>query len=111
MILSHLGFIHCQKIYSWYFVLIVLVNLSPFCFHFSNDIWKLCNTLYHVGPTDEPDSASTFAPTKQMLPYSDDIISFFEVDIITPAQKKLARKLTFHILPGRSLLVTGKCGL
>lgn len=40
---------------------------------------------------------------------SDDII-FTEVDIITPAQKLLARKLTFTVSPGKSLLVTGPNG-
>ncbi|XP_057496579.1 ABC transporter D family member 1-like isoform X2 [Actinidia eriantha] len=74
-----------------------------------NRIFEL-EELLDAAQSDEPDSASTLAPTKQMLPYSDDIISFSEVDIITPAQKKLARKLTFHILPGRSLLVTGPNG-
>jgi ABC-type uncharacterized transport system fused permease/ATPase subunit len=36
------------------------------------------------------------------------IISFSEVDIVTPAQKLLAQKLTFTVTPQRSLLVTGK---
>ncbi|KAF5196503.1 Abc transporter d family member, partial [Thalictrum thalictroides] len=39
-----------------------------------------------------------------------DIISFSEVDIITPAQKLLARKLTCDVLPGKSLLLTGPNG-
>lgn len=39
--------------------------------------------------------------------YSDDTISFLEVDIITPGQKMLARQLKFDIEPGKSLLVTG----
>ncbi|GAV87165.1 ABC_tran domain-containing protein/ABC_membrane_2 domain-containing protein [Cephalotus follicularis] len=43
-------------------------------------------------------------------PYSEDGISFSEVDIITPAQKLLARQLTCDIVPGRSLLVTGPNG-
>lgn len=42
--------------------------------------------------------------------YSLDVISFSEVDIITPAQKLLARQLTCDIVPGRSLLVTGPNG-
>ncbi|KAL5728452.1 ATP-binding cassette sub- D member 1 [Ranunculus cassubicifolius] len=41
---------------------------------------------------------------------SGDIISFSEVDIITPTQKLLARKLTCNVLPGESLLVTGPNG-
>ncbi|XP_076923397.1 ABC transporter D family member 1-like [Bidens hawaiensis] len=39
-----------------------------------------------------------------------DGISFLEVDIITPAQKLLARKLTCDIVSGKSLLLTGPNG-
>ncbi|KAJ9162840.1 hypothetical protein P3X46_022582 [Hevea brasiliensis] len=39
-----------------------------------------------------------------------DAISFVEVDIITPAQKLLARRLTCDIVRGKSLLVTGPNG-
>ncbi|XP_038701935.1 ABC transporter D family member 1-like isoform X2 [Tripterygium wilfordii] len=42
--------------------------------------------------------------------YAEDAISFAEVDIITPAQKMLARQLTCDIVPGKSLLVTGPNG-
>ncbi|XP_044469783.1 ABC transporter D family member 1-like [Mangifera indica] len=42
--------------------------------------------------------------------YSEDAISFSELDIITPAQKMLARRLTYDIAPGKSLLVTGPNG-
>nr|KAJ0215147.1 hypothetical protein LSAT_V11C300108760 [Lactuca sativa] len=38
---------------------------------------------------------------------SKDVISFLEVDIITPTHNLLARKLTCEILPGKSLLLTG----
>ncbi|KAL7588610.1 hypothetical protein Lser_V15G35633 [Lactuca serriola] len=41
---------------------------------------------------------------------SEDVISFSEVDIITPTQKLLARKLTCEIVPGKSLLLTGPNG-
>ncbi len=47
------------------------------------------------------------SPSKRREVYSDETISFSEVDIITPAQKMLARQLTCDILPGESLLVTG----
>lgn len=40
----------------------------------------------------------------------EDVISFSEVDIVTPTQKLLARKLTFEVTPQRSLLVTGPNG-
>ncbi|XP_037493879.1 ABC transporter D family member 1-like [Jatropha curcas] len=39
-----------------------------------------------------------------------DVISFVEVDIITPSQKLLARQLTCDIEQGKSLLVTGPNG-
>ncbi|XP_022942560.1 ABC transporter D family member 1-like [Cucurbita moschata] len=42
--------------------------------------------------------------------HSEDVISFSKVDIITPAQKMLAKKLTCDILPEKSLLVTGPNG-
>ncbi|CAI9284630.1 unnamed protein product [Lactuca saligna] len=38
---------------------------------------------------------------------SKDVISFSEVDIITPTQNLLARKLTCEIVSGKSLLLTG----
>lgn len=40
----------------------------------------------------------------------EDTINFSEVDIITPSQKMLGRKLTCDIVPGKSLLVTGPNG-
>ncbi|XP_044501207.1 ABC transporter D family member 1-like isoform X2 [Mangifera indica] len=42
--------------------------------------------------------------------HSEDAISFSELDIITPAQKMLARQLTYDVVPGKSLLVTGPNG-
>ncbi|TKY47653.1 ABC transporter D family member 1 [Spatholobus suberectus] len=42
--------------------------------------------------------------------YAKDAISFSKVDIVTPAQKMLARELTCDIELGRSLLVTGPNG-
>lgn len=38
---------------------------------------------------------------------NDDIISFQGVDIMTPAQKLLARQLSCDVIQGKSLLVTG----
>lgn len=38
---------------------------------------------------------------------NDDIISFKGVDVITPAQKLLARQLSCDVIQGKSLLVTG----
>ncbi|KAI9391473.1 hypothetical protein POPTR_007G092200v4 [Populus trichocarpa] len=50
------------------------------------------------------------SPSKNSELYSKDAISFMEVDIITPAQKLLARQLTFDIGQGKSLLLTGPNG-
>lgn len=52
-----------------------------------------------------PDDTQSLSKWKHF--YSEDAISFSEVDIITPAQKLLARQLTCDIVPGESLLVTG----
>ena len=37
-----------------------------------------------------------------------DMISFSNVDIITPSQKLLARQLTCRVVQGESMLVTGE---
>lgn len=51
---------------------------------------------------------NTLSSSKTTDLYIEDTISFSEVDIITPAQKLLARQLTCDIVPRKSLLVTGK---
>lgn len=52
-----------------------------------------------------PDSP---VPSKENGTPAEDRISFQEVDIITPSQKLLARRLVCDIVHGKSLLVTGK---
>ncbi|TQE00282.1 hypothetical protein C1H46_014114 [Malus baccata] len=52
----------------------------------------------------------TLSPSKGRDFHSEDAITFSEVNIITPSQKMLARKLTCDIVPGKSLLVTGPNG-
>lgn len=52
-------------------------------------------------------TGETGLPSKRGHLPSEDAISFSKVDIITPSQKLLARKLTCDIVPGKSLLVTG----
>lgn len=59
---------------------------------------------------DAAQSDDTQSLSKWKHFYSEDAISFSEVDIITPAQKLLARQLTCGIVPGESLLVTGPNG-
>ncbi|XP_066356803.1 ABC transporter D family member 1-like [Miscanthus floridulus] len=41
---------------------------------------------------------------------SEEIISFHEVDIVTPSQKLLARKLSCNVVQGKGLLLTGPNG-
>ncbi|XP_034202477.1 ABC transporter D family member 1 isoform X1 [Prunus dulcis] len=54
--------------------------------------------------------ADTQSPSKWRDYNSEDVITFSEVNIITPSQKILARELTCDIVPGKSLLVTGPNG-
>ncbi|KAL5566353.1 hypothetical protein UlMin_029517 [Ulmus minor] len=54
--------------------------------------------------------AASQLPSKRRDHYSEDAITFSKVDIVTPAQKLLARQLTCDIVPGKSLLVTGPNG-
>ncbi|KAL4366300.1 hypothetical protein GQ457_05G014560 [Hibiscus cannabinus] len=42
--------------------------------------------------------------------YAEDVISFSNVDIVTPSGKRLARQLTCDVVPGKNLLVTGPNG-
>ncbi|MBA0551823.1 hypothetical protein Golob_022686 [Gossypium lobatum] len=42
--------------------------------------------------------------------YAGDVISFCDVDIVTPSEKLLARQLTCDVVPGKNLLVTGPNG-
>ncbi|KAK8501359.1 hypothetical protein V6N12_021054 [Hibiscus sabdariffa] len=54
--------------------------------------------------------------TDKLLPsngnglYAEDVISFSNVDIVTPSEKLLARQLTCDVVPGKNLLVTGPNG-
>lgn len=59
---------------------------------------------------DAAQSDDTQSLSKWKHLYSEDAITFSEVDIVTPAQKLLARQLTCDIVPGASLLVTGPNG-
>ncbi|XP_002515826.3 ABC transporter D family member 1 isoform X1 [Ricinus communis] len=55
-------------------------------------------------------STDKLSPRKESDLHVKDAICFEEVDIITPAQKLLARRLTCDIVQGKSLLVTGPNG-
>ncbi|KAJ9177606.1 hypothetical protein P3X46_012809 [Hevea brasiliensis] len=54
--------------------------------------------------------ANKLSLSKETDVNTEDFIAFVEVDIITPAQKLLAKRLTFDIVQGKSLLVTGPNG-
>ncbi|KAI4383483.1 hypothetical protein MLD38_009316 [Melastoma candidum] len=73
-----------------------------------NRIFEL-EELLEAAQSDNFQSNAIVSPKRRDL-YSEDIISFSKVDIITPAQKLLARKLTCDITPGKSLLMTGPNG-
>ncbi|XP_057970554.1 ABC transporter D family member 1 [Malania oleifera] len=73
-----------------------------------NRIFELEELLDAAQSGDPVSNASL--PSKRSESYSEESISFSEVDIITPAQKMLARQLTCDIIPGKSLLVTGPNG-
>ncbi|XAR73376.1 Fatty-acyl-CoA-transporting ATPase [Bertholletia excelsa] len=73
-----------------------------------NRIFELEEFL-DVAQKDDP-VAIAESPMQLTESPSSDIISFSEVDIVSPAQKLLARKLTCDIKPGESLLVTGPNG-
>ncbi|GAB4843881.1 ATP-binding cassette sub- D member 1 [Ancistrocladus abbreviatus] len=70
-----------------------------------NRIFEL-EELLDVAQSEEYVASSTLASDD----YFDHMISFSNVDIITPAQKMLARRLTCDIESGKSLLVTGPNG-
>lgn len=72
-----------------------------------NRIFEL-EELLDAAQSDE--TVGTSSQSDEMHKESDDGISFSEVDIITPSQKLLARKLTCDIVPGKSLLLTGPNG-
>ncbi|XP_024526475.1 ABC transporter D family member 1 isoform X1 [Selaginella moellendorffii] len=48
--------------------------------------------------------------SKTLLLEDNDEIIFSDVDIVTPSQKMLARKLSFRVQPGQSMLITGPNG-
>ncbi|XP_075510366.1 ABC transporter D family member 1 isoform X1 [Primulina tabacum] len=73
-----------------------------------NRIFEL-DELLDAAQHEERDDGSALQ-SKHTESCSDDIISFSKVDIITPAQKMLARQLTCDIVSGKSLLVTGPNG-
>lgn len=103
--------VHCLCLYYARVLTSSSINDTSFGFSLSplyiNEVnWMLCPFADEVCFAEDIVSGST-SPSKAKEYCSDDIISFSNVDIITPAQKMLARQLTCSITPGKSLLVTG----
>lgn len=73
-----------------------------------NRIFEL-EELLDAAQTDVPSSDAYVSSEENETP-PQDMISFSEVDIITPSQKLLARQLTCQIVQGKSLLLTGPNG-
>ncbi|ERN14929.1 hypothetical protein AMTRI_Chr02g213560 [Amborella trichopoda] len=74
-----------------------------------NRIFEL-DELLDAAQKDFSDLDSLARSDRSNGPACEDLIFFSEVDIITPTQKLLARRLTMDITPGKSLLVTGPNG-
>nr|CAB3463584.1 unnamed protein product [Digitaria exilis] len=53
---------------------------------------------------------NTVVSSNAMSAASEDSISFYEVDIVTPSQKLLASKLSCNVVQGKGLLLTGPNG-
>ncbi|XP_047095788.1 ABC transporter D family member 1-like [Lolium rigidum] len=68
-----------------------------------NRIFELEEVL-HAAQRDTP------VPSSAISTASEEIISFHEVDIVTPSQKLLASKLSCNVVQGKSLLLTGPNG-
>ncbi|XP_072974928.1 ABC transporter D family member 1 [Typha angustifolia] len=73
-----------------------------------NRIFEL-EELLHVAQSEVNLSDTSLSSKLKDVP-TEDIISFREVDIITPSQKLLAKQLSCDIVQGKSLLVTGPNG-
>ncbi|XP_020571513.1 ABC transporter D family member 1 [Phalaenopsis equestris] len=73
-----------------------------------NRIFEL-EELLDVSQSDISLPAASVSSEVNVIP-KQDIISFSNVDVITPAQKLLAAKLTCDVVQGESLLVTGPNG-
>uniref|UniRef100_A0A452XLB2 ABC transmembrane type-1 domain-containing protein n=1 Tax=Aegilops tauschii subsp. strangulata TaxID=200361 RepID=A0A452XLB2_AEGTS len=68
-----------------------------------NRIFEL-EEILRVAQKDTP------VPSSAISAASAEIIEFHEVDIVTPSQKLLARKLSCSVVQGKSLLLTGPNG-
>ncbi|XP_038994853.1 ABC transporter D family member 1-like isoform X1 [Hibiscus syriacus] len=73
-----------------------------------NRVFELKELLDAVQSVDS--RTDKFSPSNGNGLYGEDVISFSNVDIITPSEKLLARQLTCDVVPGKNLLVTGPNG-
>eukprot|EP00887_Chlorella_sp_A99_P003200 scaffold9.g3200.t1 len=70
-------------------------------------ITRVSELLEVVGKSSRAAAAAAAAPDGPALPGEEGGLAFSRVDVLTPSGKLLARELSFKVLPGRSLLVTG----
>ncbi|KAL7591277.1 hypothetical protein Lser_V15G31842 [Lactuca serriola] len=73
----------------------------------STQAGELAHTLRFLELLDAAQYDENAGTSSKSNEESEDVISFSEVDIITPTHNLLARKLTCEIVPGKSLLLTG----
>ena len=87
-----------------------MLRIGRFLYYSISAVSGLCKGLSmfydKVGLHAGESFSSSSLPSLETEPLSDDIISFSGVDIITPAQKVMARQLNCDIVAGKSLLVT-----
>ncbi|KAK1691716.1 hypothetical protein QYE76_008413 [Lolium multiflorum] len=68
------------------------------------------NRIFELEEVLQVAQRDTPVPSSAISTASEEIISFHEVDIVTPSQKLLASKLSCNVAQGKSLLLTGPNG-
>ncbi|KAG2615837.1 hypothetical protein PVAP13_3NG049812 [Panicum virgatum] len=68
------------------------------------------NRIFELEELTRAAQRNTMVSSNAINAASDGIISFHEVDIVTPSQKILASKLSCNVVQGKSLLLTGPNG-
>ncbi|CAM0958524.1 unnamed protein product [Alopecurus aequalis] len=68
------------------------------------------NRIFELEEVLQAAQRDTPVPSNAITRASEEIISFHEVDIVTPSQKLLASKLSCNVVQGKSLLLTGPNG-
>jgi len=68
------------------------------------------NRIFELEELTRAAQRNTMVPSNAINAASEGIISFHEVDIVTPSQKLLASKLSCNVVQGKGLLLTGPNG-